>query len=229
MSTRFQPRSESQKKLAAELGQQLHIDPDRILFFPEPWLPPEALTAIARQSDKIKTLDEGYQEFIPSLNQVAHHATVIDYKGRTWGRSGIATVDEHAEVDAHVLAAGRCISAALTSAGVNPLRPGSIVELSELPSPEPLDGDEVANKNKELRQIHLIATQKGLIKIIEVPGEKPRRDYTEYRMRLGQWFKGVTTAAGFDHLQRQSVIEALNRLPDVDEFAGLIDEESEAS
>jgi len=225
MSQQLPTRTKQQQAIAEDLARRLQIDGERILFLnsrdkEEPWLPPEALTTIARLSDRFKHLDEGFQEFIPPLNQVVHHATFIDCEGNTFGRSGVATVGAFADLDAHIIAAGRAISAALTSGGINPLRPGSVVTLStEKGGPNFISPELAATESSrsDLARIHILAKEKGLI---------VGKDYSGYRNFLRQKYDGAVSVAGFDQLQRKSVIEALERfdpaVSDVpDEFAGL--------
>lgn len=228
MSQQLPTRTRQQQSIAEDLARRLQIDSERILFLnsrnkEEPWLPPEALTTIARQSDRFKHLDEGFQEFIAPLNQVVHHATFIDCEGNTFGRSGVATVGAFADLDAHIIAAGRAISAALTSGGINPLRPGSVVALSgetggSIPVSPVLAAAE--SGRADLARIHILAKEKGLI---------VGKDYSGYRNFLRKHYDGAISVAGFDPLLRKSVIEALERFnpagSDVpDEFAGLEEE-----
>jgi hypothetical protein len=228
MSQQLPTRTRQQQAIAEELARRLQIDGERILFLSsrnkeEPWLPPEALTTIARQSDRFKHLDEGFQEYIAPLNQVVHHATFIDCEGNTFGRSGVATVGAFADLDAHLIAAGRAISAALTSGGINPLRPGSVVALAAGKGEPARVSPELAaaeSGRNDLARIHILAKEKGLI---------VGKDYSKYRDFLSTHY-GATSVAGFDSLMRKSVIEALDRYkPEVPiEFAEL-SEESEGA
>jgi hypothetical protein len=67
--------------------------------------------------------------------------------------------------------------------------------------------DEAATKNNDLKQIHAMAEEVGLIaKRVGVP-----KDYSEYRRwMLENW--GVKSSAGMDATERASVIEALRVL-----------------
>jgi hypothetical protein len=229
MQTRTTILTDRQRGVARDLAKALNIDGDRIRFLnpdkpEEPWLPPEALVTIARQSPRFKTLDEGYQEFIQQLRQVVHHATFIDVDGRTFGRCGVATIDEDADIDAHVIAAGRAISAALNTGGINPLRPGATVapvDLGSLPLSSSADANELIARRGDLARIHILAKQKGLI--IEGAGVNGAESTKKYKDQLEAWY-GVRSAYGFSPEQRASLIEALSRLPDPDEFAELREE-----
>lgn len=214
---RTQTRTPQQQALANDLAQAHNIDPERVLFLRddkplEPWLPPEALITIARQSDKFKHLDEGFQEYIAPLNQVVHHATFIDADGNTFGRSGVATIKEGdaVEVDAHVIAAGRAISAALTSGGINPLRPGSVIPNGR---PSVVEAAAAESRRVDLARIHKLAKDKGLI-VVEVPGAKA--DATGYRAFVARHFpESKGTAAGFNDVARKSLIDLLDQyVPD---------------
>ena len=210
-----------QETIRLQLAEQFSIDSERILFLnennpEEPWLNAEALTTIARQSGQFQAIDEGFNQYIERLNQIVHSATVVDKEGRSYTRSGVATIDESKEIDEHGLAAGRAVSAALTAAGFNPLRPGAVATLDlKLSSDSTAKAGEAQSRSQDLRRIHKIAETKGLIS--PIPGGWDR---TKYRGLLMEKY-GVNTAAGFDQLQRASLIQLLEQLPDVvvDEFA----------
>jgi hypothetical protein len=217
-------RTAQQTERAAELATLLNIDARRILFFEdrpdEPWLSPEALNTIARRSDRYKELHETFQEFIAPLGQVAHQATFVDVDGKVYGRSGVATVDDSAEIDPHTVAAGRAISAALTAGGINPLRPGAAVDLGELKlSARTEAAAEKQTRRSDIARIHILAKRKGLIVESEVtPGKEDR---TKYKQFISDRFNGATTSTELSQLQRASLIEAMERLEDVDEFADI--------
>ena len=212
-----------QLEIRRQLGEQFNIDPERILFLneskpEEPWLPAEALMTIARQSGDFKGIDESVDQYIEPLKQIVHRATVIDAVGRTYTRCGVATLGEREDVDDHALAAGRALNAALTAAGFNPLRPGAVVTLDlPLPKNAPTGASVVAEANSrtiDLKRIHLIAAEKGLIKHRR-NGEK---DVSAYRQMLKQNF-GVSTVVAMSATERASLINYMQQLPDVDEFA----------
>jgi len=217
-------RSIQQQAVADRLAQQFDIDAERILFLneekpEEPWLPAESLLTIARRSGNFQTIDESFDQYIEPLSQVVHRATVIDREGMTYTRSGVATINEREEVDAHALAAGRAVGAALTAAGFNPLRPGAVVSLDlALPGGDVRQADEAQSRNADLRRIHAIAERKGLI--LPLPGGG--WDRAGYRRLLMEKF-GVNTAAMFDATQRASFINILDQMPDAfaDEFANV--------
>lgn len=214
-------RTQKQDEIAARLASEFDIDADRILFLnpdkpEEPWLSAEALVTIARRSGNFQAIDETFNQYIAPLNQVVHSATVVDKDGRSYTRSGVATIGEREEVDDHTLAAGRAVGAALTAAGFNPLRPGGVVSIhqSRQQAAGQSQADPAQSRNTDLKRIHALAVEKGLIKTL--PGDQ--RDMVEYRKALKANY-GVTSAAGFDVHQRASLINYLEQLPDVDEFA----------
>ena len=207
---RTQARTEQQQTLANELAAAHNINAEQILFLNEqkpldPWINPESLTTIGRQSDIFRSLDEGFQEYIASLDQVVHHATFIDSDGRTFGRSGIATVKkcEQMGLDPHVIAAGRAISASLNSGGINPLKPGSVIPNGKS-APTAVDAANAETRRADLARIHELARKKELI---------VGQDFSGYRGFLVQheFYKGdgLATAAHLKEPQRKSLIEAL--------------------
>jgi hypothetical protein len=216
-------RTLKQQEIANRLASEFDIDGERILFLnddkpEEAWLNAEALTTIARQSGNFQELDEGFNQYVPALNQIIHAATVVDGNGRRYTRIGVATMGESKEVSEHDLAAGRAMSAALTAAGFNPLRPGGLVTLDlTLSQDNNLSArvDEARSRTTDLKRIHALAVEKGLITF---PGGV--KDLSKYRAELKKNY-GVATAGSFDANQRASLINFLERMSDieVDEFA----------
>lgn len=214
----------NQLEIRRGLGEQFNIDPERILFLnegkpEEPWLPAEALMTIARQSGNFKAIDESVDQFIEPLRQIVHRATVIDVDGRSYTRCGVATLGERGDVDDHALAAGRALNAALTAAGFNPLRPGAVVTLDlnlapGAPHVETTPAGEAQARTIDLKRIHVLAAEKGLIKHLR-NGEKDAR---AYRQMLKERF-GVSTVIAMNQAERASVVNYIQQLPDVDEFA----------
>lgn len=213
-----------QLEIRRQLGEQFNIDPERILFLnaskpEEAWLNAEALTTIARNSGNFQEIDESFNQFVSALNQIIHSATVVDANGRRYTRAGVATIGESDEIDDHGLAAGRAISAALRAAGFDPLRPGAAVVLDlKLPQgASPIGATPVVEAHErtiDLRRIHVLASEKGLIKHLQ-SGEK---DVNAYRQMLKDRF-GVSTVVAMTSRERASVINYMKQLPDVDEFA----------
>jgi hypothetical protein len=213
-------RTNKQQSIAEKLAAQHNIDADRILFLneqkpEEAWLPAESLITIARQSEMFLNIVEGFDQYIAELKQIVHTATVVNTAGRSFARTGVATVDEREDIDDHSLAAGRAVSAALTAAGFNPLRPGSLVAVgSQQAAQTPASSaqaDEAASRNSDLRRIHALAAEKGLI----IPLSGGLWDRMGYRQFLKQHYQ-THTAANFDPIQRASLINALERLEDAD-------------
>lgn len=195
---------------------------NRCLFFSkdqdEPWIPPDLLEAIARQTGGFQAINATYDKFIPELNQVVYTGMVEDQQGRVFMRSGVATIGERpgdAEIDEHTLAKGRGLSGALTGAGFNPFKAGTVVEMSLELSPRTggerlpdlqRDLDQVteaaAVRIKDLRAIHAEAEKRQLIK---------GKDMSGYRAWLFEKF-GVHTAAHMDEQDRARVINALQQI-----------------
>lgn len=214
-------RTEKQQQIAEKLAREFDIDAERVLFLnsdkpEEPWLSAEALTTIARRSGEFNGIDEGFDQHIAGLNQIVHRATVTDKGGRVYTRSGVATVGERQDIDDHALAAGRAVGAALTAAGFNPLRPGGVVSINSRQQAGAAQGEEANSRSTDLKRIHAIAEEKGLIR----RGRDGSIDRTGYRTFLLTNYN-TTTAAQFDEAQRASLINALQQLPDPsdDEFA----------
>lgn len=221
---RRQVLTSQQQAIAEGLAGKFDIDVERIYFLnedkpEEPWLSAESLITIARQSDEFQMIDESFDQYIAPLNQVVHRSTVITRAGRTYTSSGVATIGERADIEDHALAAGRAVRAALTAAGFNPLRPGGFVtldlHLAAGAQAKAASSDEAQSRNADLRRIHAVAERKGLIK--PLPGRKwDRRGYKDFLIEKYE----TPTAAGFDSLQRTSLINALEQLQDAvdDEF-----------
>lgn len=210
-------RTGMQQAIAEKLASEFDIDAERILFLnsdkpEEPWLSAEALITIARRTEEFQAIDEGFNQFIAPLSQVVHAATVIDGKGHSFTRSGVATIGESEEIEAHPLAAGRAVSAALTAAGFHPLRPGTVVAINSRQPGTAQSADEASSRNTDLKRIHAIAENKGLI----VPKAGGGWDRTGYRNLLVEKY-GVNTAAGFGPTQRASLINHLEQLKDIEQ------------
>lgn len=208
----------NQMTIRRQLGEQFQIDPERILFLneskpEEAWLNAEALTTIARRSGNFQAISEGFDQFIEPLNQVVHVATVVDKIGHTFTRAGIATIGESSEVDEHELAAGRAVRATLTAAGFNPLRPGAAVTL-ELNLPQDAAADAAQVRTVDIRRIHALAEEKGLIQHLP----SGTKDVSAYRTMLKEKFS-VSTVVNLGPTERASVIHYLQQLPNSDQLA----------
>lgn len=193
---------------------------ERILFFTNrdvetPWIPPDILQAIALQVGKFKYVGVTFDQFIEKLDQIIWTATVIDEQDRTFVRSGVALIGERPngqEMDTNLLAGGRALSAALTAAGFNPFKAGTIAAVTRKPGVPPAPPlsddareifevtDSAALRGKDLRQIHALAEQCGLIR---------GKDQRLYRNWLSDYYH-VNTAAVMDARTRASVINALD-------------------
>ena|ERR1044072_2410013 len=220
MNTQTQPFTEQQQAVVTALRKTFEIDDDEIRFLnpekpQEPWLSSGALMSIARQTGAFQTISERYDKYIEALNQVVHVATVIDKEGRSFERTGVATVGENLsltgarEIDAHALAGARALNAALRAAGFHPLRAGSVINL-DLNLPKSGAVDNAAQRDIDLGHIHAVAEEKGLIRK-QAGGKK---DVSLYKTFLFDTF-GVHTVAMLNQAERASIIEALRQLPDV--------------
>jgi len=196
---------------------------ERCLFFrtdtDEPWLPPDITMAIARASGRITDISAYFDQYVAALDQVVFIATAKDPEGRSYSRTGVAKIGEKPngiEIDHNILAEGRALNAALTAAGVNPFKAGTVAKVKDqFPrhSGAPLTDselerqritDEAISRNNDLRAIHAEAAKKDLILALPSGGKNMKN----YRNWLLKHF-GVHTAAVLDQTQRASVIKAL--------------------
>lgn len=192
-------KTTEQLAIAKDLATTLGIDVTNIYFLNpakpvEPWLTAHALTTVARQSDELREVADEFVAHIPELSQIIYRGLVVDAQGRRFSRTGVATFGEK-NIDTHTLAAGRAVAAALTAAGFNPLRRGSVV--ARFPERQPVD--DAASRNNDLKRIHALASRAGLIH---------GRDFVGYRNLLREYF-GTDTAADFDGVKRGSLINLL--------------------
>lgn len=218
-----------QEEIRQKLAEEYEIDADDVFFLneedpDEPWLNANALTTIARRSSIFQTISESYEDHIAPLNQVVHQAIVIDKEGRSFGCCGVATINEHPKIDAHTLAGGRAVRAALTAAGFNPLKQGSVATLDlalskDTQSPRP---DEAQSRINDMKRIHVIAERKIYKgRRLVTPLNGGGYDRSGYREFLKDNY-GVISSADFDAAKRASLINALEQLPDYDdEFANV--------
>ncbi|MCP9496254.1 MAG: hypothetical protein MSG64_17560 [Pyrinomonadaceae bacterium MAG19_C2-C3] len=218
-----------QKEIVRQLVNTYGIDGDRVLFLKphkphEAWLPPDILTQIANIAGLFKSIDEEYANYIEPLGQVVHRATVIDTNDRIFARSGVASLTEERRdeqggtIDAHALAAGRAIKAALTAAGFDPTRPGAVNALRPPTEAAPVTPHHVTldaqSRNTNIKHLHTVAYRKGLIVVRH--GEP--RDMTAYRNFLLELFDTETSAV-LTQEQFAIAINALDPMPDAPESA----------
>ena len=108
-------------------------------------------------------------------------------------------------MDAWDLADARALRSTLDVAGFDPLDPTSVVPLNGNPlaaaAREPEAAETLARINDNAR-IHILAKEKGLI---------VDKDFSKYRRFLSENYDGAVSVAGFDAVQRKSVIAALER------------------
>lgn len=202
-------QSINERQIAEDLARQYGIDANDVLFFKpgEAWLGADPLMHIARNNPNVEIVTESFDQFIEPLSQVVHTAMVSLKDGRSFQRTGIARMNEEINgqvLDGHYLAASRAIKNALDAAGINPLK--SVQPEAKIQE-NTVNTDDAASRDKDRRQIHLLAHQAGYI-----TGE----DYSGYRKRLaeiGAEFgqPGLNTMAHLTQAQRQIVIEAFKK------------------
>lgn len=187
-------------------------DLERILFLndrvrEEPWIPADIHEAIARQVGGFRQISVTHDKYIEERKQVLYTATVVDLTDRVYIRSGAALIGEvpnGIEIDPDILAQTRALNAALNAAGFNPFKPGSVVDVDfrkgTPATRDNPDADEAELRNKDLRQIHVLAEEKGLI---------INKDMSRYRQELKAAF-GFETAAVMNRADRAAVINWLN-------------------
>ncbi|GEM_PF-3153909 len=179
----------------------------------EPWLSSDLLMSIARQAGGFKTTSVTFDKFVPERQQVIYTALVEDECGRQCIRSGAATEGENAEIDADTLAQSRGMKAALTGAGFNPFKAGSVVSISDKDAFKKLSNDKLAKHEsaeeaalrvKDLKQIHAIATAKRLVNY-----QQGFKDDSEYRSWLFENFK-IESAVEANRQLRAQIINQLS-------------------
>lgn len=194
------------------------INRDDVLFLnekdpAEPWLSSDQLMSIARQAGGYKTTSITFDKFIPERQQVIYTALVEDEFGRTYVRSGAATENENAQIDADTLAQARSMKAALTASGFNPFKAGSVVSISDKQAQRGLSQNELAQHEtteeaalrvKDLKQIHALAVAKRLINF-----QQGFKDDSAYRVWLFEKFN-IDSAAQANRVLRAQIINALN-------------------
>ena len=202
-----------QNQIANFIASRFGIDSDRVFFINdrnplEPWIPPDQLIVCARKDGRFRAIEERYDQFIGPRKQVVHEAMVIDQEGRSYKRSGVATIGERKDFDEHTLAAGRALSAALTAAGFNPVKQKPFKPVATYaegePQGVPID-DDVEQRNKDLARIHILAKQAGYITDDAAPAD------TKYRKYLREHYK-VGSALLLDQTGRASLINALQQI-----------------
>lgn len=229
-ATKTQSLTAGQTKNLALLRENFGLSDaelNRVLFFradsDEPWIPPDITMAISRQTGQIKHLTPSFVEYVAELKQYVYSATAIDLRDFTFTRVGVAKEGERSngvEIDPNTLAEGRALNAALTAAGVNPFKAGTVAKVDRLlrvSTPEfsgvPLTDeqkrvfnstDAIVRRNNDLAHIHQLGVEKGLILMLPSGG----KDMTRYRDWLNNHFQ-TRTAATLDGQQRAMVANAL--------------------
>jgi hypothetical protein len=219
-------RTANQQAVIAKLEEIFGLsseDTEGILFLKpnkplKPWLPYDVALAIARQSPDLRSVTDRYVDYITALQQVVHSATVTDSKGREFTCTGIATIGEtlpNEDIpDEHRLAKARGLNGALDMAGLNPLKTEpQVLDLKLSGQRESAILDEAAARSKDLRQIHALAHEKGLIKLTD--DEPPVVDISQYLQFLTNNF-GVNSAAKMQPVERAQLINKLTFLPDLE-------------
>jgi hypothetical protein len=208
-----QLRTTQQQAMVDRLVSQFGIDGSKVLFFEnrpnEPWLRANTLASIARRSGLFKAIRVEHEKYIETLKQVFYQGTVVDLDDHIYSLPGVATVGKSIantgeEVNADDLAESRALRSTLNLAGFDPLDPTSVVSLEKSEGSEQRDTDAARTQSRlnDNARIHILASERGLI---------VGRDYSKYRKFLAERYEGATSIAGFDPMQRKSVIEALER------------------
>lgn len=173
-----------------------------------------------------------HDKVVPETRQIVYAGLVTDPDGRSYPRSGVASLDGETigdrSFDGDTLAEQRALSAALTAAGFNPFKAGSVVSVEKKADPTPAFSgqpltdeqkqiheiaDAAALRNKDLRQIHTLAEQKGLIVYLPSGSRMMQR----YRDWLHANFS-VHSAAVLDPDARARVVDKLLKYSEPDEF-----------
>jgi hypothetical protein len=220
------------RRLSATYG----FDPTEVpIINGEPWLNSKQLIRIARASGDFTSIGEGFDQFIPALNQIVHIGTVIDRDGRSYARSGVATIGEQLQagdlsrsgvitggidVDPHELAAARALRKALDDAGFDPLAPGSRVPAAALPTTqevaEALGATTLVPGVQPAPDPSATATAARLCALRQIHmlaaecGLIVGTDSSKYRDWLTEYF-GTNSVAGMTETERASVINALGQ------------------
>lgn len=207
-------RTVEQQSVVAKLVQNFNIQGDKVLFLNEadpldPWLNSKTLLAIARQSGEFKQVATTFAEYVEPLKQIVWSSTVVDQQGLGYTRSGVATIGEklpNEEIpDEHDLAGSRALRAALDDAGFDPTKAAPVLSL-KLPPAEHAAAHENETRLSDLRRIHKIATDKGLI--VPIEDDAARNNDSGYRGWLVRNFE-VNTTAAMGPADRARVINAL--------------------
>lgn len=203
----------------------------------EPWIPPDLLQSIALQIGSFTYVGISFNQYVRELEQQIWNAKVIDADGRTFERCGVATIgeehggevgDEVVSLDTHALAQGRALQAALSAAGFHPFKAGFRSAYPTRPALSPAEDERLSEeeielhkradaselRGKDLRQIHALAEECGLI---------IGKDQRSYRAWLAKEFRSAT-AATLNAAQRASVINALLNYDMVANLANVPDE-----
>jgi len=212
-----------------ELQQVYGINPNDVLRLDgKPWLSSEQLATIARKAGGFVSIDVDFKEYVPDLKQVLWVASLIDNEGRTYRRTGVATIGEKLpsgqDVSPNDLAASRALRSALTMAGYDVFKGGTVVNLSPEVAkrlanykPQPSDIRFVQEPNEVvqvpdwpglrrnfLAELHALAQEVGLITI----GEDNKPNLSAYRDWLLEEFD-VNSSASFDEAE---FAQAINKL-----------------
>ncbi len=223
----------ARKGIVDGLVSKYGVDGEKILFLNsknllEPWIPPAELKAIARKHGGFKRLDTKFDKFIPETNQVVCVAELVDEDGVEFANFGVATKGETTglgvEIDAEVLAAGRAVSATLADAGFNPLKSNSVVNSENSNQSNQIEdinvrdfGTAAVKRNRDIRRIHALAYECGLITQDENGENKSR--YRQWLFnRFPTFFDSVQDASSgaLTLLERQMVIDKLQTASEIE-------------
>jgi hypothetical protein len=216
---RTQTRTEQQKTIVEQLVKTFGIDGSKVLFLnPDKptdfWLRGKTLAQIARQSGKFKVIRVEHEKVIEIgvTRQAISQGTVVDLEDRIYSYPGVATFGERIpeteeQGDAWDLADARALRSTLDLAGFDPLDPTSVVPLNgkngngeHTAAPRDPVVAEAAARVSDFARIKILSREKGLI---------AGKDASGYRKFLATNYDGAVSAAGFDPVQRKSLIATL--------------------
>lgn len=217
-------KTQQQQKIANKLADTFGIDAEKIRFLNkydelEPWIPPSELMAIAREHGTFQEVSVNYDKYIQESQQVVCVAKVVNSQGTIFSNFGVATAKVEAEIAADVIASGRALGAVLRDAGFNPLKSNPIIDIAFNPKKQDAyqssgHSFEGIKRTRDIRRIHALAEELGMIVFDDRSGERIRDD-AAYRWFLAEHFPDL-----FESMEKASVVglSAMNRQRVIDKL-----------